>query len=155
MDGVSFALLIGVVLVAAFLICGLLIDNQNLRNRRSWEERDRKLKIKRLREENEIIALEQHKKFLEEIRPLKTEAKGASLLKIRDEQTVDALLARDALSKTIEMLRGAPRLIDGNPLASSVSALVEEIENRRADGAETTELEEIVRQLRTIPAGRS
>lgn len=154
MDGTSFALLICVVLVAAFLICGLLIENQHLKNRRYWEERDRKLKIKRLREENEIIALEQHKKFLEEIRPLKTQAKGASLLKIRDEQTVDALLARDALSKTIEMLRGAPRLIDGNPLASSVSALVEEIENRRADGAETAALEEIVRQLRAIPGGR-
>lgn len=154
MDGTSFAILICVVLTAAFLIFGLLIENQNLKNRRQWEERDRKLKIKRLREENEIIALEQHKKFLEEIRPLKTEAKGASLLKIRDEQTVDALLARDALSKTIDMLRGAPRLIDGNPLASSVNALVEEIENRRADGAETAELEGIVRQLRAMPAGR-
>ncbi len=155
MDGTWLALLIFVVVVAAFLVFGLLIENQHLKNRRHWEERDRKLKIKRLREENEIIALEQHKKFLEEIRPLKTEAKGASLLKIRDEQTVDALLARDALAKTMEMLRSGPRLIEGNPLAASVNALVEEIEHRRADGIETTELEAVVQRLRSIPAGRS
>jgi hypothetical protein len=153
-------------LVAALLIlfslavlCGLVAfavscDAETREQREAREAAERKATIARLKDENQILGLKNAitaKQQLGELTPLKIEAKGVGLVQRRDERLLEIMAGRQAMMQLFEqiMLGRTPRTIDGDPIATAAAALADEIEQRKADGEETADLETALDLLRS------
>lgn len=148
MSGTTFAILTVIILVAGFFMCGLILQIRQMEAKHAWEARNPDIKLKRLRKEREIARLEngiEAEKMWAQLRPAKIEASAAGVLKQRDQRLLDWMLTRQAL----DQVNGGPRVGDTNPLATAMAAVSEEIENRKADGGDTRELEELMRRLQS------
>jgi hypothetical protein len=105
--------------------------------------------ITRLKQDLTIIRLEnsiEAEKMWTRLGPLKIEAKGANILRNRDERLLGAVIARRSLDEVLGQGQ-APRVIE-DPLSSAVAALTDEIENRKADGQPTADLDEALNKIR-------
>lgn len=114
------------------------------KNSVEWLRRERD--AARLR--REIADIKQH----DELRPVVLEAKKAILQGRADKRLLDAVFARRALD---DVLTDKPQREDVDPIEGAVAKILEEIENRRADGQDTTALEELLRELRGMREGVS
>ena len=130
-------------IVALVVIIALIIAADN----KFTNPPDRKARLKELLLERDELRAEndiEQEKFRGQLFGLKFEKKGARLMQQRDYNLLEALQARLALDQAV---RTRPRQIEHDPLSAARAALSEEIENRKADGHETSGLEEALRRL--------
>jgi hypothetical protein len=138
MEFVGLAILV-IVAGAAFLVVARHFDEQT-KLRLAREEERRKNSIEGLRREREAARLRRDIAVIkeqDELRPLVVETKKAILQGRADKRLLDAVFARRALDDVIGM--GAPAQ-ESDPIEATVARIMEEIERRRADGAETDDL---------------
>ncbi len=145
----AFSFVLVLVGLFALVVIGIVSECNDYFKKRKAAAEAKALaeKIARLRKEHQVLRLENNieaEKLWSQLRPMKVEARAAGVLKQRDERMLDWMMTRQALDQVI----GGPRTIDANPLATATAAIGEEIENRKADGGETSQLEELMRRLR-------
>lgn len=126
----------------------LWIGNEENKKRLAAAEKRQKESIEWLRKERETVRLRNDISAIKEqaeLRPLILETKKAILQGKADKRLLDAVFARRALDEVLEM-KSRPR--DFDPIETAAMNILEEIESRRADGADTGELEALLRNLR-------
>lgn len=104
-------------------------------------------KIKRLKQERELLRLTSEIEDTREwaaLRPLRIEAARARLGGRADKRHLDWAVNRKALE---QFLGQGPRVIDGNPIKTARSAILEVIEMKQADGEDTESLEQVLKVL--------
>lgn len=140
-----------------FLIAVLIIGGGVLVLRLGIEENNRRLAAEEERQKNSIAWLRKEREAVRlrndiamiaeqaELRPLVLETKKAILQGKADKRLIDAVFARRALD---DVLGASSQPAEPDPIEAAASKILEEIENRRADGKETADLEALLRGLR-------
>jgi hypothetical protein len=154
MVGVVFLLVLlaiaGVVLV---VVLASKFDEINKRNLASDREAQQS-SVAWLRTEREAVRLRsdiEHMKAQAELRPLVLETKKAILQGRADKRLLDAVFARRALDDVLGM---GSQSRENDPIEAAAGKLLTEIENRKADGEATDDLEAALSVLRTM-SGRA
>ncbi len=133
-------------------IAGLVIWVANEDNKRALGKKEERQKesVQWLRKEREAARLRQDIaaiKEQDELRPLVLETKKAILQGKADKRLLDAVFARRALDDVLGM---GPPPRDEDPMEAAAAKILEEIESRRADGKDTSDLEALLRGLRGL-----
>lgn len=128
----------------------LWLANEDNKQRLAAAERRQKNSIEWLRKErdkarleNDIATIKEHA----ELRPLVLETKRNILQGKADKRLLDAVFTRRALD---EVLGTSPQSAEADPLEAASARVVDEIENRKADGQETGDLDAVLRALRGL-----
>jgi hypothetical protein len=120
-------------------------------NRRLAHAAERqKNSIEGLRKERELARLRNDIAYIKEqseLRPLILETKKAILQGKADKRLLDAVFARRALDDVLGAGGATP---EPDPLERARIKLLTEIENRKADGQDTADLEAALRALRSV-----
>jgi hypothetical protein len=148
MEFIGLAILV-IVAGALFLVVAWHFDEQT-KLRLAREEERRKNSIEGLRREREAARLRRDIAVIkeqDELRPLVVETKKAILQGRADKRLLDAVFARRALDDVLGM--GVPAQ-ESDPIEATVARIMEAIERRRADGAETDDLERALDGLRNL-----
>jgi len=141
------------ILLIALIMCGagafvLWIGVEENKQRLAAAEKRQKNSIEWLRKERDAARLRNDIAWTEqqaELRPLILETKKAILQGKADKRVLDAVFARRALDDVLGM---NTQQRDADPIEAAAAKILEEIENRRADGEDTGDLEELLRGLR-------
>jgi hypothetical protein len=149
MEALGLFLMAALVLGAGVLALWVGIE-ENKRRLAAAEERQ-KNSIAWLRKEREAVRLRNDIAMVNEqaeLRPLVLETKKAILQGKADKRLLDAVFARRALDEVLGM--GAPSTREADPLDAAALRIAEEIENRKADGADTADLDRLLSGLRGL-----
>lgn len=139
-----------IILLVAFvaLMGGAFLGETFERRKHERKARERNERIINLRKEREIVRLSNQVDDAREwakLRDLRIQAAKARLQGKADEHRIDGVVTRRALD---DLMNGGPQIDDAPPLVVAERHLVEEIENRKADGKDTGDLDVVLQRLR-------
>ena len=142
-------ILIGMLIIGAVVFL-LVITDDTFKKRLADAEEAQRGSIQWLRREREAARLRNDIEFIKEqaeLRPLVLETKKAILQGKADKRLLDAVFARRALDDVLGL---NPQPAEPDPLEAAARKIMEDIESRRADGQDTSDLEVVLRHLREL-----